>query len=112
MSAPQPPNIMAFLQEAQKLQERMKNVQKELAHKTVRATSGGGMVEVSANGKQEILSIAIDDTLWGLHDRDLLQDLVRSAVNEALVRASALQKEALGEASSGFPIPDLGNLFS
>lgn len=76
-----------ILQSAMKMREEMERIQASLVHKTVEATVGGGMVKVTANGKLEILSVTLDPELVKQADRDMLQDLVRAGVNQALKSA-------------------------
>ena len=68
---------------------------------------GGGMVKVVANGKQEIVSIKIEPEVIDPHDLDMLQDLVLSAVNEALKKAQEMVSEEMGKCTGGFNIPGL-----
>ena len=100
-------NIAAMMKQAQMMQTRMQEVQEEVGQQTVEATSGGGMVTVTANGKGEIVSIKIDpETVKG--DHDMLEDLVLAAVNEAHRRADDMMKSALSKIAGplgggGFP---------
>jgi DNA-binding YbaB/EbfC family protein len=73
-----------LMKQAQKLQARMMTLQEELAGKTVEATSGGGMVSVVVNGKQEIVSLKIDPEVVDRQEIEMLQDLVIAAVNDGI----------------------------
>jgi len=77
-----------LLKQAQKLQADMEKTQEELGNKLLEASSGGGAVKVTATGKKEIKSVTIDPDV--LDDVDMLQDLVLTAVNEALRKADEL----------------------
>ncbi len=100
-------NISGIMKQAQKLQEKIAQLQEELADKTVEASSGGGMVTVVANGKQEIVSIKIDPEVVNKDDVDMLEDLVLAAVNEAKKRAEELAKDELAKVTGGLVPPGL-----
>jgi DNA-binding YbaB/EbfC family protein len=100
-------NISSIMKQAQKLQEQIVKLQEELADKTVEASSGGGMVIVVANGKQEIISIRIDPEVVNKDDVEMLEDLILTAVNEAKRRAEELAKEELGRITGGMVPPGL-----
>lgn len=94
-----------LMKQAQQMQGRVKKLQEEAGNKTVEASSGGGMVTVVANGKQEVLSIKIDKSVVDPNDLDMLQDLVTAAVNEALRKSQDLMKEEMGRLTSGMGLP-------
>ncbi len=94
-----------LMKQAQQMQERVKKLQEEAGNKTVEASSGGGMVTVVANGRQEILSIKIDKSVVDPGDVDMLQDLVIAAVNEALRQSQELMKSEMGRLTSGMGLP-------
>ena len=96
-----------IVKQAQKIQERIAEVQKELVNKQVEASSGGGMVTVIANGRQEILSGKIDPSVINLQDVDMLEDLVIAAVNEALRKSQELVSEEMSKVTGGIKIPGL-----
>ncbi len=97
--------ISNLMKQAQQMQERMKKLQEEAANKTVEASSGGGMVTVVANGRQEVLSIKIDKSVVDPGDLEMLQDLVTAAVNEALRKSQELMKEEMGRLTAGMGLP-------
>ncbi len=97
-----------LMREAQRLQQQMAAVQEEVAQKKVEATSGGGMVTVEANGKQEIVSIKIDPEVINKDDAQMLEDLVLAACNEALRKSRELVQQELGKLTGGLKIPGLG----
>jgi hypothetical protein len=99
----------SLLKQAQKIQAEMTRVQDELSRKTVEASSGGGMVTVVANGKQEIISVKIDPEVMKLNDIEMLQDLVMAAVNESLKKAQEMIKEEMRKITGGLNIPGLGS---
>ncbi len=96
-----------LMKQAQKVQEKLLQVQEELAHKTVEATSGGGMVTVIANGKNEVVSVKIDAEVVNPEDVEMLEDLVLAAVNEALRKAQEMMQEEMGKVTGGIKIPGL-----
>ena len=93
------------MKQAQQMQERVKKLQEEAGNKTVEASSGGGMVTVVANGRQEVLSIRIDKSVVDPGDVEMLQDLVTAAVNEALRKSQELMKDEMGRLTSGMGLP-------
>ncbi len=94
-----------IMKQAQQMQERVKKLQEEAGGKTVEASSGGGMVTVVSNGRQEVLSIKIDASVVDPKDIEMLQDLVTAAVNEALRKSQDLMKEEMSKLTSGMGIP-------
>lgn len=100
-------NWKNLMKEAQKMQAKLAKVQEELKQRVVEATSGGGMVRVSCNGQQEIVSITIDPELLEEKDVEMLQDLILVAVNEALNRSREMMQEELAKITGGLHIPGL-----
>ncbi len=100
-------NMSNVVKQAQKMQEEMERVQAELEDKTVEATSGGGMVTVTANGKKEILSIKIQPEAVDPDDVETLEDLVLVAVNDAIKQADDMMAEGMGAVTGGLSIPGL-----
>ena len=96
-----------MMQQAQKLQERLAKAQEELAEVTVEASSGGGAVKVTANGQQKILSVKISPEAVSSEDVELLEDLVMTAVNEALTKSQEAAAQHLGGLTGGLKIPGL-----
>jgi DNA-binding YbaB/EbfC family protein len=93
---PQPPNIGALLQQAQKMQEEMMAAQEKLKDELVEASAGGGMVKVTMSGDLELKSLAIDPDAVDPEDVEMLQDMVMAAINEALRQATELQGKLTG----------------
>ena len=100
-------DVTAMMKQARQMQEKVQNLQDELAHKTVEATSGGGMVNVVANGRQEIISVRIAPEVVSPDDISMLEDLVSAAVNEALRSARALMQEEMTKITGGVRIPGI-----
>ena len=96
-----------MMKQAQKLQSQMMKLQEELADKTVESSSGGGMVTVVANGRQQIVSIQIENEVVDPDDVEMLQDLVLAAVNDALAKAQEMSSSEMGKLTGGMNIPGL-----
>lgn len=93
-----------LMQQAQKMQERMQEAQEEMARMEVEGAAGGGMVSVTMTGRHEVRRISIDDSLMG-DDRDMLEDLITAAVNDAVQKVEAAQKEQYSDMASGMNLP-------
>jgi nucleoid-associated protein EbfC len=104
------PNMGQLLKQAQKFQSKMAELQEELNQRTVETSAGGGMVTVVVNGKQELLSIAIDPEVVDPEDVEMLQDLILAAVNDAMNRAKEMTNEEMGKLTKGMNIPGLPGL--
>ena len=103
------PNGMAdILKQAQALQSKLTELQAEAERKTIEASSGGGMVTAVVNGRLQVLSIRIEPQVLNAEDREMLQDLVMAAVNEALRKAQQMMAEAMSRVTGGLKIPGLG----
>lgn len=96
-----------MMKQAQQLQSKMMKLQEELADKTVESSSGGGMVKVTANGRQQILSIQIEKEVVDPDDVEMLQDLVMAAINDALAKAQEMVSSEMGKLTGGLNIPGL-----
>ena len=96
-----------MMKQAQKMQAQILKIQEEMGARTVEASSGGGMVTVTANGKQEILSIRIEPEVVDAEDVEMLQDLVVAAVNEALKKAQEMVAEEMAKVTGGMQLPGL-----
>ncbi|MBI5643199.1 MAG: YbaB/EbfC family nucleoid-associated protein [Deltaproteobacteria bacterium] len=90
-----------LMRQAQKMQEKMAEMQKDLATKTIEASAGGGMVTATVNGAQEVVSVKIDPSVVDPKDIDMLQDLVVAAVNEGIRRSKQMVSDEMGKLTSG-----------
>lgn len=93
-----------IMQQAQKMQEDIKNAQEELAAMQIKGESGGGMVSILMTGKREVRKVVIDESLIG-DDKDMLEDLVAGAINDAIRKVAKMKKEKISKVTAGLPIP-------
>lgn len=93
-----------LMKQAQKMQEDMQRAQEEIATMEIEGQSGGGLVKVIMNGQHELRRVSIDDSLVG-DDKDMLEDLVAAAVNDATQRLAAASKDKLSGLTSGMELP-------
>ncbi|PIE36405.1 MAG: YbaB/EbfC family nucleoid-associated protein [Gammaproteobacteria bacterium] len=93
-----------IMKQAQKMQEEMQRVQQEIAEMEVEGESGGGLVKVVLNGQHQARRVSIDDSLVG-DDKDMLEDLVTAAINDASQKLAEASKERLGGVASGLQLP-------
>ena len=96
-----------ILKQAQQMHSKISKLQEEMASKTIEATSGGGMVNIVMNGKQELVSIRIDPEVVNREDVEMLQDLIQAAVNEAIRKSQELVSEEMKKVTGGFSLPGL-----
>ncbi|NQT05357.1 MAG: YbaB/EbfC family nucleoid-associated protein [Dehalococcoidia bacterium] len=96
-----------MLQQAQQLQAKLAKAQEELGELTVEGSSGGGAVKVTMNGQQKIQSVEISPEVVTPEDVELLQDLVLTAVSEALSKSQEAAAKHLGGLTGGLKIPGL-----
>lgn len=94
-----------MLAQIQQLQQEMEATQSSLSDQTVEASAGGGMVSVVANGQQEILSITIKPEVVDPDDVDMLQDLILSAVNQALDQSRQMANDRMSGLTQGLNLP-------
>ncbi|MDI6891683.1 MAG: YbaB/EbfC family nucleoid-associated protein [Actinomycetota bacterium] len=96
-----------IMKQAQKVQKEMVKAQEELAGERVEASSGGGMVKVIVNGKQEILEVKINPDAVNPEDVEMLEDMVLVAANEALGESRELASRKLSKLTGGLNLPGL-----
>jgi DNA-binding YbaB/EbfC family protein len=100
-------NISQLMKQAQQMQSKMANLQTELAERVIESSSGGGMVKVKVNGKQEILSITINRECVDPEDVATLEELVKTAVNQAMKESQEMVSSAMSKITGGMNIPGL-----
>ncbi|MFN4262662.1 MAG: YbaB/EbfC family nucleoid-associated protein [Thioalkalivibrionaceae bacterium] len=98
-----------LMKQAQKMQEDMQRLQAELAQTEVEGQAGGGLVQVTMNGRHEVRRIKIDPSLFD-DDRDMIEDLVAAACNDALAAAERMAKERMSGLTAGMGLPPGMNL--
>jgi nucleoid-associated protein EbfC len=94
-----------MLKQLQQMQAKMAKIQEDLGSKTVTGTAGGGMVEVVANGHQNVLSVTLKPEVVDPADVEMLQDLVLAAVNDAMDKARELASKEMGAVTAGIGLP-------
>ena len=100
-------DLGSLFKQAQEMQSKMAEVQRELAEKKVEGSTGGGMVKMVANGVNEIISVHIDDELINMNDREVLEDLMTGAINEVHRKVKELAQEEMTRFTGGIKIPGL-----
>lgn len=98
-------NMAQMMQQASQMKKKMEAVQAELAKKTVEASAGGGVVKAVVNGKQELIDLVIAPEALEGADAEMLQDMVKAAVSEALKRSQEMSNTAMGGIMGNLPIP-------
>ena len=104
------PNMGNLLKQAQQFQTKMAKLQEELEDRTMEASAGGGMVTVVVNGRQELLSIAIEPEVINPDDQEMLQDLILAAINEGMVKARNMVNEEMKKLTGGLNLPNIPGL--
>ena len=96
-----------MMKQVQQMQAKMEAIQAELEQTEVEGTSGGGMVKVVANGKQDIVLVTIDPEVVDPDDVEMLQDLILAAISQARTKAQELQSEKMAGLTGGLNIPGM-----
>jgi nucleoid-associated protein EbfC len=96
-----------MMKQIQKMQAKMEELQAQLEKATVEGSSGGGMVKVVANGKNDLISIAIDPEVVDKNDVEMLQDLIIAAVNQTRQKVAEMQAEQMSGLTGGLKLPGL-----
>ncbi len=100
-------NMMKMMKQAQEMQAKMARLEDDLAREEFEVSSGGGAVTVRMNGKQTVLKLTIREDVIKDGDKEMLEDLIAAAVNEAHEKASSLAKERIAAITGGLKIPGL-----
>ena len=96
--------LAGLMQQAQQMQENIKKAQEELEAEEIHGESGAGLVKIVMNGKREALKVSIDDSLLK-EDRDMLEDLVASAINDTVRKVAKLKQEKMAGLTGGLELP-------
>ena len=105
-------NLAALLRQAQQFSGKMQAINERLKGQRVTASTGGGMVEVEANGLGEVLRVRIDPTLVERGEREMIEDLLPSAVNQAVAKAKQCHFEAMKSITDGMNVAGLDEALS
>lgn len=97
-------NIGQLMQQAQKMQEQMKQMQDDLLNEEVLGESGAGLVKITMTGKHDVKRVEIDQTLLE-EEKEMLEDLLAAAVNDAVRKVESLSKDKMGDMTSGMGLP-------
>lgn len=100
------PNFIKLFKNFQKVQGEIKKIQEEMAKEEITGSSGAGMVEVTVNGKLEVIDIEIESKLLEKKNVQMLQDLIVGAVNDAMAKARERIREKFGQLGAGLGLPD------
>lgn len=100
-------NMNALMKQAQQMQQKMSTLQKELESRELETSSGGGMIKIKVNGKQEILSLKIDPECVDPSDLETLEELILTGVNQAVKESQDMVQKAMSKVTGGLSIPGL-----
>ena len=100
-------NIGNIMKQAQEMGGKMEEMNAQLRQQRATANAGGGMVEVEVNGLGEVLRLTIDPALIENNERDMIEDLIPAAVNQAIKKSHELRAEAMKGLTSGMELPGL-----
>jgi DNA-binding YbaB/EbfC family protein len=100
-------NMNNLMKQAQQMQAKLATLQNELAEREVEASAGGGMVKVKVNGKQQLLSVSINKECVDPNDVATLEELVFTAVNQAMKESQDMVQQAMSKVTGGMNIPGL-----
>jgi DNA-binding YbaB/EbfC family protein len=103
-------DLTKMLGQVREMQSNMQRMQEELSRRTVEASSGGGMVRVQVNGKGELLSVKIDRNAVDVNDVEMLEDLIKAAVNAAVAKSQQEMKDEMLKVTGGLNLPGLDQL--
>ncbi|ORU91760.1 MAG: nucleoid-associated protein [Cycloclasticus sp. symbiont of Poecilosclerida sp. N] len=94
-----------LMQQAQKMQEQMQEAQQKLAETEVTGESGAGLVKIVMTGKHEARRLSIDSSLMADNDQEMLEDLIVSAINDAVRKVENENKNSMSNMTAGIPLP-------
>ncbi|MFN3236719.1 MAG: YbaB/EbfC family nucleoid-associated protein [Pseudomonadales bacterium] len=93
-----------IMKQAQQMQEKMQNLQEEIGRTEVQGESGAGLVKITMTGRHDVKRVNIDDSLLS-EDKEVLEDLIAAALNDAVRRVEQNQKDKMSELTAGIPMP-------
>ena len=100
-------NLNNLLRQAQQMQQKMSTLQKELEARELETSAGGGMVKIKINGKQEILALTLNKECVDPNDVEMLQELLKTAVNQAVKESQDMVSKAMSKVTGGAGIPGM-----
>lgn len=100
-------NIMKMVKQAQQMQAKMAKLEEELAKEEFEVAAGGGAVTVRMNGRQQVVKLTISEDAIKSGDREMLEEMIMAAINQAHERASELAKERIASITGGMNIPGM-----
>lgn len=100
-------NLTSLIKQAQQIGGQMRNLGEALKERRASGSAGGGMVKIEVNGLLEVLRCRIDEALVAQRDRELIEDLVVAAVNQAVAKGKQLHADAFKELTGGLELPGL-----
>jgi DNA-binding YbaB/EbfC family protein len=104
-------DLMGLMKQAQAMQQKLQDAQTELETIEVEGASGGGVVTVRVSGKGQLKTIAIDPSLMNPDEKEILEDLIVAAMNDARGKAERAAQERMAEVTKGLPLPPGLKLF-
>jgi DNA-binding YbaB/EbfC family protein len=104
-------DIMGLMKQAQAMQQKMADVQADLDQIEVEGAAGGGMVTVKMTAKGQLKAVAIDHSLLNPDEKEIVEDLIVAAANDARAKAERVMQERMAEVTKGLPLPPGLNLF-
>jgi len=104
-------DIMGLMKQAQAMQQKMQDMQAELDNLEVEGSAGGGVVKVTVTGKGNLKAISIDPSLMNPDEKEILEDLIVAAMNDARGKAERTMQDRMAEITKGLPIPPGLKLF-
>ena len=105
-------DFLNLMKQAKKIESKLGEVQKELSTKRVEATTGGGMITVVADGQQYIVSLKIDSKIFDRENKEMMEDLIVAAVNEAKRKSQEIAAEEMKRLTGGLNVQGLLNQFT
>jgi len=100
-------NLNNLMKQAQQMQQKMATLQKELESREMEFSSGGGMIKIKINGKQEILDFSLDKECVDPNDVEMLEEMVKTAVNQAVKESQEMVSKAMSKVTGGLSIPGM-----
>ena len=93
-----------LMKQAQQMQDKVQKIQSEIANSEVTGESGAGLIKIIMTGRHDVKSVAIDDSLFS-EEKEILEDLIAAAVNDAVRKVESTQSERMSELTAGMPLP-------